>query len=192
MNTTVLGTGDDERDLIARCRAREDEAWRELRAAHERRLMRLAYGFFHDAAIAEDITQETFLRALGAMDQFRGQSRVGVWLRRIALNLCLRHRERQRQAEVSMDDPDGQRVVESQSRPVASAEDDCLRREIGRTIHGAIRRLPREYRVPVALADLQGHDYGEIAELTDVPLGTVKSRISRGRARVRQMVAGRV
>ncbi len=190
MSATSPVLQDHEADLVERCRAREDEAWQELRAAYETRVLRLAYGFFRDPMLAEDIAQETFLRAFGALDGFRGGGKLAGWLRRIALNLCLRHRERQRQGDVSLDEPEGQYLVDDPARAAESAEDAYLRGETARSIQKAIGQLPGNYRVAVALADLQGRDYGEIAEMTDVPLGTVKSRISRGRARVRRMVTG--
>ena len=155
------------------------------------------YGFLcrmtRDPDEASDITQETFLRAFKAIARFRGDSSVKTWLFRIAINQSRNRfrwwKRRKRDATVSLD-----AIVGSAERPLtevlpsdaSTPEEDAIRREQGRAIVEAISELPEHYRETIVLCDVQGFQYDEIASILGINLGTVKSRISRGREELRK------
>ena len=140
-------------------------------------------------AEAEDIVQETFLRAYRALERFRGESSLKTWLYTIALN-----RVRARQGTLARmralfatprrteDDDDPLSFLDEAKDPGASPEEDALARERRLRLRKAIGGLPPEYRHAIVLRDLEGLAYDEIARVLDVPIGTVRSRIARGRA----------
>jgi RNA polymerase sigma-70 factor (ECF subfamily) len=154
------------------------DAFGELMRRHEDRIFALAYRMCGDRADALDATQEAFIRAFRQAPKFRGDSAFGTWLYRIAVNCCndlLRSRSRRPLPE---EDP-------APSSPSASFEDRVAARL---DIREALARLNEEYREAVAMHDLGGIPYEEIARLTGVSIGTVKSRISRGRKRLGELL----
>jgi RNA polymerase sigma-70 factor (ECF subfamily) len=151
------------------------------------RLVRILVG--GDRPDAEDLTQETFIRAYRAIEQFRGDSTFRTWLHRIALNVVWSHRARRRQ---------GARLVALEPNPeagellpeAATSGDDpeaaLIRRQ---AIDRALSTLSNEARAVVTLRDIQGFGYHEIAMITGVPIGTVESRLFRARRRLRPLLA---
>lgn len=144
---------------------------------HEDRIFALALRMTGDRADALDATQDTFISAFKQAGRFRGESQFSTWLYRVGINACndlLRKRSRTPRPssdEMPMGEPAGGQGV---------AEGVALRIDIAR----ALAQLPDDYREAVALHDLGGVPYEEIAEMTGVAIGTVKSRISRGRKRL--------
>jgi len=137
---------------------------------------------------AEDIVQETFLRAYRGLETFRGESSLKTWLFAIALN-----RIRARQGTLAKlrsffatarptDEDDGPSLIDNVADGAASPEDDTLSREALKRLHAAVKELPDDFRLAVVLRDMQGLSYQEVAETLKVPIGTVRSRIARGRA----------
>lgn len=151
------------------------------------RLVRILVG--DDWSDAEDLTQETFIRAYRGIGQFRHTSTFRTWLHRIALNVIwsYRTRRRQRPLAVPVIDHDG----ESHAPEVATSADDpemaLIRRQ---AIDQALAAVSTEARAVVILRDVQGLEYHEIAEITGVPIGTVESRLFRARRRLRPLLAG--
>ncbi len=145
---------------------------------------------------ADDLTQETFLRAWRSWDQYTPGTRARSWLFTICRNTFLRTRERHQrhervvEAEAPRSDSGGERgeVV----NPLWSLEPDTdpetafFQNLVDDTVLEAVDALPEEYRTAVVLSDLEGLPYAEIAEITDVPVGTVKSRVFRGRQRLQK------
>jgi RNA polymerase sigma-70 factor (ECF subfamily) len=135
----------------------------------------------------EDATQEAFLSAFRSIGRYRGGS-FKAWLMRIAANACydaLRRRKRRPAVslDVLLDDPDDPLPLRDTGD---TPEEHALRRDLVRTIEAALAMLPHEERLAVVLCDVQGMQYEEIARIMGTPLGTVKSRIARGRARLRR------
>lgn len=140
-------------------------------------------------AEAEDVVQETFLRAYRALERFRGESTLKTWLYTIALN-----RVRARQGALARfkalfgsarprgEDESLDSLLDTAADPGASPEEEAVSREQRRRLRSAIRDLPPEFRHAVVLRDLEGLSYDEIARVLKVPIGTVRSRIARGRA----------
>ncbi len=143
-------------------------------------LRMLSYG-----ATAEDVTQEVFLSAYRALGQYREGS-FKAWLLTITANACrdvLRKRKRhQEQSLEEMVETSGDRSVS----PSPTPEEYTLRREVQREVQQALNQLSHDHRIAVLLVDLQGLDYGEAARAMGVSLGTLKSRLSRGRSQLRE------
>jgi RNA polymerase sigma-70 factor, ECF subfamily len=172
------------------------EAFDELVRRYQSRLFQLVRILTSGDADAEDLVQDTFVRAYRAVGQFRGDSTFRTWLHRIAVNVVRSHAARRssrgdrRTLGYSRDaSPDADRSDdESEIRRVATDEDlenAVVRR---RMIDQALARLPPDLRLMITLRDVQGLEYREIALITGVPIGTVESRIFRGRRRLRPML----
>jgi len=175
---------DPERDevLLARFLEGDDGAFAELMNRHEDKIFSLALRITGDRSDALDATQDAFVAAFKKARAFRGEAAFSTWLYRIAVNACndlLRKKKRY----VLSEDVE----LERRSAPgdVAGAASDRV------DVQRALAALPPDYRDAVALHDLAGLRYEEIAEVTGVQLGTVKSRISRGRKQLARMLEQR-
>jgi len=182
----------DEAALIADARRGDVEAFNHLVLAHQSKAFNLAYRITGDGESAADATQEAFLSAYRSLRSYRGGS-FRAWLLRIVTNACydeLRRRKR-RPAEsldaVEEDSPSGDGVraedvfFSTNEGPEASAE----RAEVTRAIERCLNGLPDEFRTVVVLADILALDYAEVAGAMGSPIGTVRSRLARARARLR-------
>lgn len=155
-------------------------------------LYRTAVSMTKNAGDAEDLVQDTFLRAFQFFDQFQGGTNARAWLFRIMTNLYINsYRRRTREPErVSYDELEDfylyNRLSDAQTYGGASPEDLVMQRVQTDAIRDAIEKLPDEYRDTVVLADLSELSYQEISEILDVPIGTVRSRLSRGRRLVQK------
>jgi RNA polymerase sigma-70 factor (ECF subfamily) len=183
-NARLPGT---DRDLVERAQQGDEEAIHELVERHASGLYRLAYGLTGNTADAEDVVQETFLGALRHLSSFRRLSSVKTWLTRILFNQVGRHRRsRLRRRTVSLYD-------------VADGSESVLgvRRDAGSTAHmdarmdvlAALDALSEEHRQVVVLREMQGLSYAVIAEVLDIPVGTVESRLFRARQELRRRLA---
>jgi RNA polymerase sigma-70 factor (ECF subfamily) len=137
-------------------------------------------------ADAEDLAQETFLRAYRSFRQFKEGTNIKAWLFRIMTNLFITaYRAKQREPVVSIPDEAGfdlyDMLVRDRPRDMDSAENIVLDGLLDTEVKEALEALPADFRIAVLLADLEGFSYKEIAEITEVPIGTVMSRIHRGR-----------
>ena len=154
----------------------------------------LCFRLTGNAEDAADAAQEAFLSAFRHVADFRGGSFPG-WLMRIASNACHDlHRYRRRRPAESLDRPVVSADDDAPTRDVADTgpgpEGHALRGELAEALQGALLQLPEDQRLAVVLCDQLGYDYQAIADLTGVELGTVKSRINRGRTRVRDFLRG--
>jgi RNA polymerase sigma factor (sigma-70 family) len=188
----------DEQDLdnklVAAAQKGDLAAFNQLVTLYETRVYNLAFRMLGEVAAAEDAAQDSFLQAYRALAQYRGGS-FRSWLLRIATNICydrLRSPKRQPTDSLNrlMEDAEetggsDQSLLED---PQGDLEETALRRELARDLAQALQNLPEEQRVVVVLSDVQGLSYEEIAIITGVSLGTVKSRISRGRLKIREFI----
>ena len=177
----------DEQALIAAAQRGDLDAFNQLVIHYQRLAYYVAYRIVSDADAAADATQDAFLRAYRAIGQYRGGS-FKAWISRIVTNTCydqLRVKKRRPTASLEallVSDPaPGPSFIDQAESPEAYAE----RQELGQVIQAGINTLPPDQRVALTLCDVSGMSYREIAEVTRVSLGTVKSRINRGRAKLR-------
>lgn len=171
-----------ESALIAAAAAGDRDAFAWLMGTHEGKIRGLLLRLTGDGSVSDDLAQEVFFRAFRGVAAFRGGARLGTWLYRIAYNVFLNHRSRTRQfAELP---PDFARAATTGANPLAdplSAPRSDLRRDLG----AAIGTLPDRYRAVVVLYYLQEVTYPEIAEILDLPLGTVKTHLHRAKRLLR-------
>jgi len=182
----VFGVADTDNELVARF---EREAIPMLDGFY-RHAMKLT----HDHADAEDLLQETAAKAFAGFDGFRDGTNLGGWLYRIMLNSHISdYRKQQRRPAQWLTDSisDGQMMAQAlhTSGGLRSAEDLALDHLEDNDIKAAMQALPDRMRTTVYLADVEGRRFREIAELTGVPIGTVMSRLHRGRRRLRRLLA---
>jgi RNA polymerase sigma-70 factor (ECF subfamily) len=164
-------------EVIEGCRRGDREAFRVLYEAHKDRVYSIAYYFFaRDAALASDVTQQVFLKLIGDMKKFRGDSAFSTWLYRLVVNVCL-DRARRIKVEAVEDDPEVMvSIADQQPSPVHVLE----RSETERSVQEAIRRLPPKLRVAILLRYFDELSYGDMAVALNCTVGTVSSRLSRG------------
>jgi RNA polymerase sigma-70 factor (ECF subfamily) len=176
----------DEQALIGSARKGDARAFNQLVLRYQSMAYNVAYRILSDPDAAADATQDAFLSAFRAMRKFRGGS-FKAWLLRIVTNACYDQlRVKQRRPTSSLDDlPVEVDHTYYLHDPAEQPDEFVERRELSALIQAGISTLPVEQRVVLVLSDVQGMSYQEVSEVTGVSLGTVKSRLSRGRAKVR-------
>lgn len=165
-----------EAELVARVRAGDRRAFEELVITYQHRVFGVAARMLGNRAEAEEIAQETFLRAHRALPEFRGEARLSTWLPAIASRLCL-NRLASPDRRLARDD-DALAAAPSHEPDAATALE---RSELDTALRDAIAALPEERRIVVILRDIEGLSYEEIAEALAVQPGTVRSRLHRAR-----------
>jgi RNA polymerase sigma-70 factor (ECF subfamily) len=177
----------DEQALIQSAQRGDLNAFNELVLHYQSQVYNLAYRIMGEGDAAGDATQEAFISAFHAIKKFRGGS-FKAWLMRIVTNACydeLRRRKRRPTSSLDAlyvtDAAPGEVLVNGTEKPEAYAQ----RQDLSRALQAGLQTLPDEQRTTLVLSDIQGYDYKEIADITDVSLGTVKSRLSRARAKMR-------
>lgn len=193
-NADGRDTGVDTSDaaLIARSQTGDLSAFNELVARHERAVFSVALRYMRDRERAEDVTQDAFVRAYQSIDTFRNDAGEGFrsWLLRIASNRALD--VLRSQARRPTDSLDARLDAEDSAWEPETREESALdfsaRDELGQQLEWALGQIHPDQRLAVILSDIHGHPYDEIAAITGVALGTVKSRINRGRARLREVL----
>jgi len=170
-------------------------AFRELVRRYQRPVFSLIYRMVRDREIAEDLSQETFVKVLNAIDSYRPEHKFSSWIFKIANNAAIDHLRRREPDLLSLDgapdavSPERQEATALQVRdPGESPLDELAARELGSHIETAIARLRPEYRACIMLRHVEGRPYEEIAGILDLPLGTVKTYIHRARAELRDML----
>lgn len=178
-----------DEELVASALNGDLAAFNRLVERYQRLVFAVCLRLLRDPGLAEDVTQEAFVRAYSALDQFQGGA-FRPWLLRIATNraydvLRYHHRRPSESLEAQVVEQEPRWSVES---PPDDPEDFAGRAELSRRLEAALAALPEDQRLVVLLHDVHGYQYEEIARITDVSLGTVKSRLSRARARLRDIL----
>lgn len=181
-------TTDREGDqlLVERARAGERAAFDQLVAKYQRRLMRLLARLLNDPAEAEDVVQETFIKAYRALRHFRGDAAFYTWLYRIGINTAKNALlVRKRNASVSPAEPSAIRPEggpdDERLRDISTPESMLASKQIAQTVNAAMDALPIDLRTAIALREIEGLSYEEISQIMGCPIGTVRSRIFRAR-----------
>ncbi len=181
----------EEQRLVEAGQQGDVEAFNQLVKLYEVRVYNLCYRMLGDADAAADVAQDTFIAAYRNLSRFRG-GMFRSWLFRIATNACydaLRARKRRPSVSLSaMGDADDAAPAFDLPDLGETPDERALRHELSAAIQRGIAQLPEEQRIVVILSDVQGFAYEEIAEVTSTNLGTVKSRLSRARARLRDIL----
>jgi len=181
----------DEQALIAAAQRGSLPAFNQLILRYQGLAFNVAYRIVGDTDSAADATQDGFIKAFQKLDQYRGGS-FKAWMLRIVTNTCYDTlRARKRRPTSSLDSEEEDTDSEHDARLLDTAEQPdayVLRKELAGAIQSAIELLPPDQRTALVLADIEGLDYQEIAEVTNSALGTVKSRLSRARAKMRDML----
>ncbi len=167
----------EEASWIARARAGDDSAYRWLLGRHRARIVRLAAHVLHssDSSEAEDVAQDTFVRAFRQLSQFRGPGGFSAWLCAIAVRLCL---DRRRSARVG-------REVPADSAPEAAVSDPPPDTRL--LVDALLAQLSPPMRAALVLREMEGFEYDEISQMLGIPVGTVRSRLHAARARFREL-----
>lgn len=181
-----------DQDVVALAREGREAAYRELIRRYERPVFALIYRMVRDRETAEDLAQETFIKVLNAIGTYRPEFKFSSWVFKIANNTAIDHLRRKELDTLSLEGsphattPEG---VEATALQVGSDDESPLETvealELGGEIERAIAQLRPEYRSCILLRHVEGRAYEEIAEMLDLPLGTVKTYIHRARHELR-------
>ena len=180
---------------VRRCLDGDHQAWADLVAGHQRRVYSLCYRFTNSSHDAEDLTQDVFIKVHGNLRSFDARKgSFSTWLATLTRNLLVAHFRRSRQQRVT-DSIDAGWDQGEEARPPEPVADGrttpyqhAVQNELQRMVQAALARVSPELREAVILRDLQDMDYKEIAQVLAIPQGTVKSRISRGRAELARLL----
>ena len=180
---------DADTQLVERCLAGENSAWEDLVRLHSGRVYGLCYRFTNSSAEAQDLTQEVFLRIFRSLSQFRaGKGSFTVWLTRLTRNLLIDNYRKSRLDRATDSLEDRLPVLEEKTAGTMRTDGLVSGRETNEILRHALSRLSPELRETVILRDLEELEYREIAEILNVPEGTVKSRLNRGRAELARLL----
>jgi RNA polymerase sigma-70 factor (ECF subfamily) len=185
-----------DQEIVALARAGEEAAYRELIRRYERPLFSLLFRMVRDRELAEDLAQETFVKALNAIESYRPEFKFSSWIFKIANNAAIDHLRRRELDTLSLEgSPQAEtpEAIEATALQIGGRQESPLAeveaRELGGQIEAAIAQLRPEYRSCILLRHVEGRAYEEIAEILNLPLGTVKTYIHRARNELRQALA---
>jgi RNA polymerase sigma-70 factor (ECF subfamily) len=181
----------DDQALIQRCQAGDLSAFEPLVEKYRQRVWRLAYRILRDREEAWDVSQEAFIRAYQSLPSFRGQSAFYTWLFRIVVNLAtdrVRQRAARGRAFGTEPVPENEWTTGLPDDVTARPDEEAARREQRRRIGRMLDALPPRFRAIIMLSDVEGLSYREIAEVLNIPLGTVMSRLHNARKRLRALL----
>ena len=175
--------------LVERCLKGDETAWEELVKTHTRRVYSICYRFTGRDSEAQDLTQDVFLRVFRAMGSFRsGEGTFTVWLTRLTRNLLIDHYRRTKLERMSDSIEDQLPVLEERMAPAQRTDGRVVGREASELLQKALEKLSPELRETVILRDIEELEYREISQALNVPEGTVKSRLNRGRAELARLL----
>lgn len=185
-----------DQEVVLLARGGREAAYRELVRRYERPVFALVYRMVRDRELAEDLAQETFVKALNAIESYRPEFKFSSWIFKIANNAAIDHLRRRELDTLSLDGsphaetPEAMQATALQIGARQESPLDAVEaRELGGAIEAAIGRLRPEYRSCILLRHVEGRAYEEIAEILDLPLGTVKTYIHRARNELRLALA---
>lgn len=181
--------GLDVETLVDQCLSGDDAAWEQLVRENTRRVYGLCYRFTGRDSEAQDLTQDVFLRVYRALGSFRAsEGAFTTWLTRLTRNLLIDHYRRTRNERVTDSIEEQLPRVEEGFVTVARPDSALAGKEASQLLQGALNKLSPELRETIIMRDLQEMEYREIATVLEIPEGTVKSRLNRGRAELARLL----
>lgn len=193
---TPLVVRADDTALVAQLRSGAESAYEALIDRFEQPVFNMISRLMDDSAEAPDVVQEVFLKIFRNIGSFRGESSLKTWIYRIAVNEARNHRRwfsRHRRQEVAIDgEGESQGYSDWLADPGRSPYDSALDRETEGLVEEALDALNPKFKAALVLREIEGLSYEEIADILEISLGTVKSRILRGRDALRKQLAGRL
>ena len=179
-----------DQPLVSRCLDGDEAAWEELVRQHTRQVYGLCFRFTNSAQEAQDLTQDVFLRVFKTIKTFRSaEGSFHTWLARVTRNLLIDHYRRTRQERVTDSIEEQLPMLQEKGAAAAGRPDQALAgREASEILQATLQKLSPDLSEAVILRDLQEMEYREIADVLDIPEGTVKSRINRGRAELARLL----
>jgi RNA polymerase sigma-70 factor (ECF subfamily) len=185
-----------DQDVVLEARAGRQAAYRELVRRYERPIFSLIYRMVRNREQAEDLSQETFVKALNAIESYRPEYKFSSWIFKIANNVSIDHLRRRELDTLSIDGSPHAltpEAIQASALQLGDRQETALEeleaKELGGEIEVAIAGLRPEYRSCILLRHVEGRPYEEIATMLDLPLGTVKTYIHRARGELRQALA---
>ncbi|HEV8355909.1 MAG TPA: sigma-70 family RNA polymerase sigma factor [Gemmatimonadales bacterium] len=185
-----------DQEVVAVARRRDEAACRELVRRYERPVFSLLFRMVRNRELAEDLAQETFIKVLNALDSYRPEYKFSSWVFKIANNAAIDHLRRRELDTLSLEGSphaDTPQMVEATALQIGEKAETALEavehKELGGEIELAIAKLRPEYRTCILLRHVEGRAYEEIAEILNLPLGTVKTYIHRARNELRVALA---
>jgi RNA polymerase sigma-70 factor (ECF subfamily) len=195
-NMSVMGIAmHADTALVQRAQANDRAAFNEIVLRYKAKVYNYISRMVRNALDAEDLTQETFVRAYLSIRSFQSRASLNTWLFRIATNLCIDYSRKQKThlPALSLTQEQGEEVGSDVQRDIPDLAFDpqrlLLNKELGRRLEEALHQLPEKLRTVVLLYDIEGLSYEEIASIVECPLGTVKSRLFNARAALREKLA---
>lgn len=180
---------DLDSQLVERCLSGDETAWEDLVKVHTRRVYAICYRFVGKESEAQDLTQDVFLRVFKSVKSFRaGEGSFVVWLTRLTRNLLIDHYRRSKMERVTDSIEDQLGILEEKTAMTARADGRLAGREASELLQGALAKLSPDLRETVILRDIEELEYREVAQVLNVPEGTVKSRLNRGRAELARIL----
>jgi RNA polymerase sigma-70 factor (ECF subfamily) len=180
-------TREQENLIVQQVLDGDTNAFEELVLEYEKKVYNVALRMVNNQEDAEDITQEAFIKAYNSLSNFRGDSKFSVWLTRIVSNMCLdliRRRGRRPTISLSVEDEDGE-STELEISDIRQSPETIMDQQLTKdSVRRGLKQLPDEYREILLLREIQGLSYEEISAALDLEVGTVKSRIYRGRKKL--------
>ena len=184
MNETIRHSEDLDQDLVRRVQQGDKSAFDLLVIKYQHKIVHLVNRYVKDPTEAQDVAQDTFIKAYKALGEFRGESAFYTWLYRIAINTAKNYllSRTRRHSDYEVDMQDAEQVENApQLKDIETPENQLMNDQIIEVIKSAIDKLPEEMRIAIMLREFEGMSYEEIAEAMDCPIGTVRSRIFRAR-----------
>jgi RNA polymerase sigma-70 factor (ECF subfamily) len=195
---SAIGARSEEAAIVAELKAGSEEAYAWLMGEFQQPVYGLVYRIVNDPADAADTTQDVFLKVFRGMKHFHGESSLKTWIYRIALHEAANRRRwwfRHKAHEMSIEPAESDGIVGEGWMQAALTDqadspfDNAAHREVQRRVEVELMKVPEPYRTTLILRDLEEMSYEEIAEVLEISLGTVKSRLTRGREALRQRLA---
>ncbi len=182
----------NEKDIIEKCKLGDNDAFEILIKNYDKKVYNMIYRIIGNKEDAFDLTQEVFIKVYKSIRNFRGDSSFSTWLYRLATNTCFdENRRKQNKKTYSLDKPIETELGQLKRDfpdDINTPDEILIKKEMQNLVQKAISMLPEEQRVMIVLRDIQGFSYKEISETLQCSMGTVKSRINRGRLALKNIL----